>query len=485
MPDTRIDRSILPFQGDLRTDNVTGTGEGIFTSITGSAPNRNFNIEWRAEEFSGGGLVNFEVILHENTNCVDVIYGATSDSGATEESGVQKSPAGPATQFSCLAATLTNGLKVTYCPNNCPAPVPTSAVSRKVHGAAGTFDINLPLVPIGGAVGIEDRQQGAGTPGAYWLNVTVIGDGTGRAFDSDTSGANAVGLPPGNDSHAFFNSAQFGNVFTPTSDPAIAQPGDFSMGVKGASGVLWYNGDFNNVNGLANENMTSLGQSSVYDDFIVPSGPGFDITSVFSDDLSSTNITGATWEIRSGVSAGNGGTLVASGSTSTPTVTATGRSGFGFTEFQVEVAVSPTLHLPPLPAIGFGHQIVVTFPTPVTVASVVVTNGIGTVDNFSGSGTAVITINLSAVANAQRLGVTLVNVCNGTIAGDVLIPMGVLAGDTSGNGTANASDVSQTKAQTGHAITVSNFREDITANGAINSGDVSNAKAHSGTALPP
>ena len=62
-------------------------------------------------------------------------------------------------------ATLTTGLKVTYCPNNCPAPVPTSAVSRKVHGAAGTFDINLPLVPISGAVGIEYRQQGAGTPG--------------------------------------------------------------------------------------------------------------------------------------------------------------------------------------------------------------------------------------------------------------------------------------------------------------------------------
>ena len=39
-----------------------------------------------------------------------------------------------------------------------PRPLaPSSAVSRKVHGAAGTFDVNLPLVPIGGAVGIEDR----------------------------------------------------------------------------------------------------------------------------------------------------------------------------------------------------------------------------------------------------------------------------------------------------------------------------------------
>ncbi len=96
-----------------------------------------------------------------------------------------------------------------------------------------------------------------------------------------------------------------------------------------------------------------------------------------------------------------------------------------------------------------------------------------------------VTINLSAVANAQRLGVTLVNVCNGTIAGDVLIPMGVLAGDTSGNAVTNGSDVSQTKAQSGQPVTGSNFREDVTANGTINGSDVSSVKAKSGTALPP
>ena len=46
-------------------------------------------------------------------------------------------------------------------------PVPSSAVSRKVHGAF-TGDINLPLVPISGAVGIECRN-GAGV---YQMVVT-------------------------------------------------------------------------------------------------------------------------------------------------------------------------------------------------------------------------------------------------------------------------------------------------------------------------
>src|SRR5205807_4041157 len=38
------------------------------------------------------------------------------------------------------------------------APVPSSAVSRKVHGAAGTFDVPLPLT---GNVGVECRSGGA------------------------------------------------------------------------------------------------------------------------------------------------------------------------------------------------------------------------------------------------------------------------------------------------------------------------------------
>jgi hypothetical protein len=53
--------------------------------------------------------------------------------------------------------------------------------------------------------------------------------------------------------------------------------------------------------------------------------------------LSSTNIVGATWEIRQGISEGNGGTIIASVMTATPNVTPTGCDGFGFIEQMVEV----------------------------------------------------------------------------------------------------------------------------------------------------
>jgi hypothetical protein len=113
-------------------------------------------------------------------------------------------------------------------------------------------------------------------------------------------------------------------------------------------GSLWYNGDFNGVNGLSNERNTIITQAAVYDDFNVTS-PAWNVTAVFSDNLENTVITGADWEIRTGVSEGNAGTLIASGTTNSPVVTPTGRSGFGFTEYMVEVT-GLNVFLPMLPS---------------------------------------------------------------------------------------------------------------------------------------
>jgi hypothetical protein len=116
-------------------------------------------------------------------------------------------------------------------------------------------------------------------------------------------------------------------------------------------GSLWYNGDFNGVNGLANERDTFISQAAAYDDFDVTAPLGWHVTAVFSDNLSSFQlfVTAADWEIRTGVFEGNGGTLVASGTTNSPVVTLTGRGGFGFQEYMVEVT-GLNVFLPMLPA---------------------------------------------------------------------------------------------------------------------------------------
>jgi hypothetical protein len=68
-----------------------------------------------------------------------------------------------------------------------PIPPLTSVVSRKVHGSAGTFDINLPLA---GTRGVECRSGGASND--YMLVFTFPNNLTSVAGASVTSGAGSV-----------------------------------------------------------------------------------------------------------------------------------------------------------------------------------------------------------------------------------------------------------------------------------------------------
>jgi len=112
-----------------------------------------------------------------------------------------------------------------------------------------------------------------------------------------------------------------------------------------AGGTLWYNGDYDGRDALVNQ--TGAPDGLVYDNFIVPTGYTFNLTGVFSNDLMYTPsaATTAYWEIHSGVSAGNGGTLLYSGD-GADTLTATGRfepvipGVFNVYEYTNQVSVS-------------------------------------------------------------------------------------------------------------------------------------------------
>jgi hypothetical protein len=134
-------------------------------------------------------------------------------------------------------------------------------------------------------------------------------------------------------------------------------------------------------------------------------------------------------------------------------------------------------------AVAGAHQMVVTFANPVSVGGVAVTSGTGTAA-FTVAGAAV-TIDLTGVTDVQRLGVTLSNVTSGANIGNVLVPMGVLAGDVGGNASVTGSDVSQAKAAASSGVVNgSSFRSDVNSNGTINATDVSIVKSKSGTTLP-
>ncbi len=130
-----------------------------------------------------------------------------------------------------------------------------------------------------------------------------------------------------------------------------------------------------------------------------------------------------------------------------------------------------------------NHQVVVSFVSPVTATSASVTSGVGSVSNMTASGSDLI-VDLTNVANAQTIGITLFGVNDGSGPGNIVVPISFLLGDTGGNGSVNSTDVSQTKLQSGAPLSASNFRTDVSVNGSINSTDVSLVKTQSGTALP-
>jgi hypothetical protein len=95
------------------------------------------------------------------------------------------------------------------------------------------------------------------------------------------------------------------------------------------------------------------------------------------------------------------------------------------------------------------------------------------------------TADVSSVPNEQYFTLTLTGAVDSTGAsGSAATTMGVLLGSTTGDGTVNSADIRETKSQSGHPVTESNFRTDVTIDGNIDGADLKQVKAQRGTSLP-
>jgi hypothetical protein len=125
------DYTVFPSWQDMRTDfglsgcaNFPGGTCGVFTSVSGSAPNRIFNIEWRTVLFANNDSTqNFEVRFYENdpTRLFDVVYGGIDSTDADHNyvGGVQ-------------------GADGCFIQDFCANPAPFQNVSRTYAGQGGT-----------------------------------------------------------------------------------------------------------------------------------------------------------------------------------------------------------------------------------------------------------------------------------------------------------------------------------------------------------
>jgi hypothetical protein len=135
LPWTDHNYAVYPYWDDLRTDandgcaGYPGGACGVYTSVSGTTPNRIFNIEWRAVYYDSPNLMaNFELRLYEGQNRFDVIYGTvgTGNTGAT--AGVQR-------ENTCFTEYFCNGSGGqptggwTLSPEGTPSPTATATAT--------------------------------------------------------------------------------------------------------------------------------------------------------------------------------------------------------------------------------------------------------------------------------------------------------------------------------------------------------------------
>jgi hypothetical protein len=181
---------IFPHWDDLDMSPALGPGLGIYTSVTGVAPARVFNIEWRACLHSGqtcGGEVNFEVRLFERQERFDLVYGNVTGYGSGATIGVQSYRGQSVTQFACDTQSLYPGLRLSFQEPTCSNPYPTI-------GPTGTPTVtSTPAPPTPCTISFADVQ-----PADYFYNavfylychqvISGYSDGTFRPYNNTTRG---------------------------------------------------------------------------------------------------------------------------------------------------------------------------------------------------------------------------------------------------------------------------------------------------------
>jgi hypothetical protein len=176
LPGAGMGVMLAPYWDDLRTD---APGSGIFTSVSGTAPNRILNVEWRSTYFSGGGALNFQIRLYEDGSQVQFIYASAANAGASATIGIQH-PTSPSTQYSCETASVTSGLRLTFTCNSGLSGVGSANPSSVYQCRATSTRLTVQTYP-----GVNPPSTGLGVVADL---SNIGGSGSQLFYDNGTNG---------------------------------------------------------------------------------------------------------------------------------------------------------------------------------------------------------------------------------------------------------------------------------------------------------
>lgn len=477
---------IAPHWSDLYTSD-TASGQGIFTSISGAAPNRIFNIEWRATYCcsSGPPTENFEIRLYESESRIEIIYGSPGQGGI----GVQHDIC-QYTAVSC-GAVVAAGTQYTFTEeSNSQPPTPDYLVTTSTGASIvpGTIDI-------GNHCDDCTTQISFPFPVLFYDQVFSSANVSSNGFLQFTGNNNGCcGSCLPQDSVSNLIAPHWSDLYT--SDTASGQ-GIFTS-VSGTAPNRIFNIEWRATyccsGGAPTENFeVRLHENKNRIDMIYGSpGQGGIGVQRGTDPCHFTAVS-------CGVPppAGTQYTFVPSFPTVIGAVSR--KTHASIVDFDVDLPFGGPPGIESRSGGGTNdYTIVVTFSGDVGVngspqaqvmsgAAIVGSGGVSNGGTVTIKGNTVI-IPLTLVEDQQTIAVMVNGVGNPSLvdapAINISVRMSRLLGDTNGNGTVNASDVSMTKGHLGRPLSTSNFRSDVNLTGTISASDVSIIKSSLGHSVP-
>ncbi len=183
---------------------LTSSGDGIYTSTTGTAPNRIFTIEWRGCYYNGGicgADVNFALRLDEGLRRFELRYGTTPQTVALV--GVQRDAASY-TQYQC-GGSISGSVIFTL--DSCATPTPGTPTSTPTLAQSPTpggpdlvagFHFTGPGPPPGCDRSYSPRRPlwGPFTLTTYNIGIMGVPVTTTMRFEHESGAAADFAVPP-------------------------------------------------------------------------------------------------------------------------------------------------------------------------------------------------------------------------------------------------------------------------------------------------
>ncbi|MCP2325096.1 glucose/arabinose dehydrogenase [Hamadaea flava] len=126
--------AVYPLWDDLIVDSSSG----VYTSTSGSAPHRQYTVEWRDVRFysDAANRVSFKVVLQESgtiTFAYTDIGSAAVEKGSTATIGIENAAGTAALQYSLNNPKLVNGRTLTFTPPGAPPQTSTGTITGIVR----------------------------------------------------------------------------------------------------------------------------------------------------------------------------------------------------------------------------------------------------------------------------------------------------------------------------------------------------------------